>query len=108
MTDDDWEATPVTGWVWNLRKNGVEFIRDLPRYPNGAIEFEEPRRFMRYGEEEQTGGVYRIREVFETEADALKALTAFVGRRIDRATRLKAKLERRLAALAASGEMAAG
>ena len=99
MIDDAWEAIPVTGWVWNLRKNGVEFIKDLPRFPNGAIEFEEPRRFYRYGEEEQTGGTYRVREVFESEAGALSALMAFIGRRIDRATRLKAKLERQLAEL---------
>ena len=102
MIDDDWDGTPVTGWVWNLRKNGVEFIRDLQRYPNGAIEFEPAKLYRHYGElEEAQGSVCWVREVFETEADAVKALIAFLGRRIDRATRLKAKLERQLAALAA-------
>lgn len=98
--DAEWAPSPVTGWIWNRRKDDVMFVENAKQYPNGAIEIRPNHHYFNHdGEMDYFEGEYLVREVFPTRETATQALITKLDRRISRAQSMKKRLAKKLAAL---------
>ena len=93
---------PVSGWIFNDHRDGIEYRTDLHPSECGLIAYMWSD-MSSYPNSEGHFEKYRRRDIYATEAEALIALSARFRRKIKRSEGFLRKIEKRLAALAASG-----
>lgn len=90
---------PVSGWIFNERREGVEYRTDLHPSDCGLVGFD-----WRDSTPESEAHFNRIlrREIFASETDVLDALRGRFERKIKRSQGFLKKIEKRLAVLIAA------
>lgn len=85
----------LLGWIWKPGLRNVEFVTDVDRLSDGCLAL-PPK-----GDDE--GPIYTRRQLFATQADAMRALLERHDRSIKRRTALRNGIAKRLQAVESQG-----